>query len=160
MTKAEEDLVDRFYAAFASRDGEAMGACYAPDVRFWDPVFRELHGPEAIAMWRMLTRRATDLRVDLLERSVPGESGWAHWRAEYTFGQTGRHVVNDVRARFRFGDGLIVEHRDEFDFHRWAAQALGPAGRWLGWTPLLRAGVHRRAKAGLAQFLAGQGSGE
>ncbi len=33
--------------------------------------------------------------------------------------------MNDVRASFRFADGLIVGHRDEFDFHRWARQALG-----------------------------------
>jgi ketosteroid isomerase-like protein len=134
-----------------------MAGCYAPDVRFSDPVFPDLRGGEAKAMWRMLTARATDLRLELLEREADGERGSARWRAHYTFTQTGRPVVNDVRASFRFGDGLIVEHRDEFDFHRWARQALGPTGLMLGWTPLLRSAVRRRARAGLEQFQAGEG---
>jgi ketosteroid isomerase-like protein len=154
VTTANEALIERFYAAFAERNGAAMAACYAPEVSFSDPVFPDLHGDEAGAMWRMLTERATDLRIELLEREAGDERGSARWRAHYTFTQTGRPVVNDVRASFRFAGGLIVEHRDEFDFHRWARQALGPVGLVLGWTPLLRASVRRRARAGLEQFRA------
>jgi ketosteroid isomerase-like protein len=154
VTTSNEALIERFYAAFAERNGAAMAACYAPEVSFSDPVFPDLHGEEAGAMWRMLTERATDLRIELLEREAGDERGSARWRAHYTFTQTGRPVVNDVRASFRFAGGLIVEHRDEFDFHRWARQALGPVGLVLGWTPLLRASVRRRARAGLEQFRA------
>jgi ketosteroid isomerase-like protein len=157
VTTPQESLIERFYAAFAERDGAAMAACYAPQVRFSDPVFTDLHGPEAGAMWRMLTGQARDLRVELLEHEADGERGSARWRAHYTFTQTGRPVVNDVRASFRFGDGLIVEHWDEFDFHRWSRQALGPAGLVLGWTPLLRSTVRRRARASLDEFLEREG---
>ena len=80
--------------------------------------------------------------------------GSARWIAHYTFTQTGRSVTNDVRARFRFEDGLIADHRDEFDFHRWARQALGTSGLLLGWTPILRSAVRRRARAGLDEFIA------
>ena len=157
MTVENEAVIERFYGAFAQRDGAAMAACYAPDVHFSDPVFTDLHGPEAGAMWRMLTERGTDLRVELLERSADGDGGTAHWRAHYTFTQTGRSVVNDVRATLRFGDGLIAEHVDDFDFHRWARQALGPSGLLLGWTPLLRSAVRRKARAGLDEFMAREG---
>ena len=109
-------------------------------------------------MWRMLTDRAEDLTVKLLEHSADDGRGSARWIANYTFTQTGRHVTNDVRASFRFADGLIAEHRDEFDFHRWARQALGTSGLLLGWTPLLRSAVRRRARAGLDEFLAGDAS--
>jgi ketosteroid isomerase-like protein len=153
-----ETMIERFYDAFAERDGAAMAACYAPEVRFSDPVFPDLRGPEAGAMWRMLTRRSTDLRLELLEHEADGERGSARWRAHYTFTQTGRPVVNDVRASFRFADGLIVEHRDDFGFHRWARQAFGPAGLILGWTPLLRTAVRRRARASLEEFLAQEGA--
>jgi ketosteroid isomerase-like protein len=156
MATASESLIERFYGAFAERDGAAMAACYAPDVTFSDPVFPELRGSDAGAMWRMLTGRATDLRVELLEHEADDERGSARWRAHYTFTQTGRPVVNDVRASFRFGSDLIVEHRDQFDFHRWARQALGPSGLLLGWTPLLRNAVRRRARAGLEEFKAGE----
>jgi predicted ester cyclase len=44
------------------------------------------------------------------------------------------------------------KHRDQFSFHRWARQALGPVGLALGWTPLLRAAVRRKAAARLAKF--------
>ena len=98
---------------------------------------------------------SNDLRIELLEHEADDDRGSAHWRAHYTFTQTGRPVVNDVHASFRFADGRIVEHRDEFDFHRWARQALGPSGLLLGWTPLLRSAVRRRARAGLEEFQSG-----
>jgi len=154
MTHANEALLDRFYGAFAERDGETMAACYAPDVTFSDPVFPDLHGDEAGDMWRMLTGRAQDLSVELVERSADDAAGTARWIARYTFAQTGRPVVNDVQASFRFAGGLIAEHRDTFDFHRWSRQALGPAGLLLGWTPFLRSKVRRQARAGLDAFRA------
>ena len=133
-----------------------MAACYAPDARFSDPVFADLRGDEPGAMWRMLTGRADDLAVDLVEHEADDDRGSAHWIAHYTFTQTGRPVTNDVRAAFRFADGLIADHRDEFDFHRWARQALGTSGLLLGWTPFLRSAVRRRARAGLDEFMAGE----
>jgi ketosteroid isomerase-like protein len=158
MAMVNDALVDRFYAAFYRRDGAAMAACYAPGARFSDPVFGELRDAEPGAMWRMLTAQATELRIELLERETGERDGSARWRAHYVFSQTGRPVVNDVRARFRFADGgLIAEHDDEFSFHRWARQALGPPGLVLGWTPLLRRQVSRRARAGLDAFMARDG---
>jgi ketosteroid isomerase-like protein len=148
------ELLDRFYGAFARRDGDAMAACYAPGATFSDPVFPRLSGTEAGDMWRMLTGRSTDLRIDLEERAAGDDTGTAHWIAHYTFNQTGRFVENDIRASFRFADGLITEHRDVFDFYRWARQALGPVGLLAGWSPPLRAAVRRQARASLEQFRA------
>jgi ketosteroid isomerase-like protein len=147
-------LIERFYAAFARCDGAAMEACYAPDVTFNDPVFQALHGKEAGAMWRMLTGQAKDLRIELLSHGAEGSTGYANWRATYTFTQTGRAVVNNVRASFRFAGGLIAEHRDVFDFYTWSRQALGPTGMLLGWTPMVRATVQGRARASLDKFMA------
>jgi ketosteroid isomerase-like protein len=158
MASPNEELIQRFYTAFAARDGTQMEACYGPDVVFSDPVFPDLHGAEAGAMWRMLTERGTDLRIELLGHEADGDRGSADWRAHYTFTDTGRPVVNEVHASFRFGeDGLIVEHRDEFDFRRWSRQALGRSGRILGWTPLLRSAVRRRARTRLNEFMAAEG---
>jgi ketosteroid isomerase-like protein len=153
MSHPNEDLIARFYAAFDARDGGAMAACYASNARFSDPVFQDLEGVEAGEMWRMLTQRATDLKVELLEHSADDVTGNARWLATYTFTQTGRAVENDVRASFRFTDGLIAEHIDSFDFYRWARQALGARGLLLGWTPIVRRAVQRRARAGLDEFM-------
>src|SRR5262249_41117213 len=37
-----DELIRRLYTAFASHDGPAMAACYAPDAHFSDPVFVDL----------------------------------------------------------------------------------------------------------------------
>ena len=152
MSTPEVETIERFYAAFAAGDGDAMAACYAPDVHFSDPVFPDLRGKRAGDMWRMLTSAPGEVRIELLEHEGADGRGTAHWRAHYTFTQTGRPVVNDVRATFRFENGLIAEHHDEFSFHRWAGQALGPTGKLLGWTPMLRDKVRGRAGARLEEF--------
>jgi ketosteroid isomerase-like protein len=152
MATPNEALIERFYSAFAARDGAAMAACYTPDATFSDPVFQGLTGDEPGAMWRMLTERADDLRIELLEHEADDQRGSAHWRANYTYSQTGRPVENDVHARFRFRDGLIAEHVDDFDLYAWLRQALGPTGTLLGWTPLLRRAVRRRAHGALDEY--------
>jgi ketosteroid isomerase-like protein len=151
MVHPNAELIERFYGAFARGDGDGMAACYAPDVRFSDPVFGELRGKEAGDMWRMLTARAQDLTVTLAEHEASDDRGSAHWLADYTF-RTGRKVHNDIRANFVFRDGLIAEHDDSFSFHAWSRQALGTPGLLLGWTPLLRSKVSREARAGLEEF--------
>jgi len=153
MSDSTQDLIERFYAAFTQLDGDTMAACYAPDARFSDPVFPDLRGREPGAMWRMLTGRAQDLEVRLADHQADARTGSAHWLADYTF-STDRKVHNDVRAEFRFENGMIVEHRDTFSFYAWARQALGPMGLALGWTPLVRSRVRREARAGLDEFLA------
>ena len=144
-----QETIERFYAAFDRRDGDAMAALYAPGGSFRDPVFGDLTGTEAGAMWRMLTGRAEDLEVELVEH----DAGSAHWIARYTFTQTGRHVVNDVRATFTIADGLIVDHVDRFSFWAWSRQALGAPGVLLGWTPMLRSKVGAQARKGLDDFM-------
>jgi ketosteroid isomerase-like protein len=154
MPNANDELIQRFYAAFDRKDGDAMATCYTADARFDDPVFPGLKGKEPGEMWRMLTSRAADLKIDLREHEANGETGSAHWIATYTFTQTGRPVVNDVRAKFSFRDGLIAEHRDDFSFHSWSRQALGTPGLLLGWTPILKGATRKKARAGLDEFMA------
>ena len=146
---AHADIIRDFYLAFARKDGAAMASAYAPDVHFRDPAFGDLHGEEPGAMWRMLTGRSEDLVIELVDH----DDSSAHWLAHYTF-STGRHVDNDVRASFKFNDeGKISEHIDDFDFYAWARQALGPPGLLLGWTPIIKGGVRKKANAQLDEFM-------
>ncbi len=147
-------LLEGFYAAFGRGDGDTMAAAYSPGATFGDPVFAGLKDGEPGRMWQMLTSRSSDLQVELVACSAEATTGSAHWIARYTFAQTGRPVVNDVRSTFRFADGLIVEQRDEFDFHAWAGQALGLSGKLLGGTPIIRKAVRGKARAGLDAFTA------
>ena len=150
---ANRELIERFYAAFGRCDGAAMSACYAPGAHFHDPAFGDLEGEEIGAMWRMLTGRATDLKIELHEHEAGEQTGSAHWIARYTF-STGRAVVNDIQASFRFADdGLIVDHIDEFDFRAWARQALGPMGNLVAWLPPLRSKARAQARGQLDEFM-------
>lgn len=150
---AHAELITRFYSAFQKRDAQAMAACYHPDVEFSDPVFQDLRGPRAGAMWRMLCERGKDLRIEFSGVEADDRSGRAHWDAWYTFSGTGRAVLNRIDARFEFQDGLIRRHTDTFDFHRWAGQALGLPGRLLGGTAFLQNKIRRTAMQGLDAFL-------
>ncbi len=154
---ANRETIERLYEAFGRCDGAAMSACYAPDARFRDPAFGDLEGNEVGAMWRMLTARATDLKIELGEREADDEAGSAHWIARYTF-STGRPVVNDIQAKFRFADGLIADHVDDFDFRSWAKQALGPTGNLVAVLPPLRKKAHAQARGRLDEFIAGESS--
>lgn len=147
-------LIERFYAAFAARDAEAMVACYHPSVAFSDPVFVGLDAPHARGMWRMLTARAADLRVESSRVSADDASGRAHWEAWYTFSQTKRAVHNVIDATFTFADGKIVRHTDVFDLWSWTRQALGPTGALLGWAPPFQGALRKKARAGLDAYLA------
>lgn len=146
-------LIERFYTALQRRDGAAMAACYRADAKFRDPVF-ELEGERIGKMWTMLCTRGQDLRVEFWNVSATADLGSADWQAWYTFKSSGRPVHNIIRANFRFADGLIIEHIDDFDFWRWSRQALGPAGLLLGWTPFIHAKVRSEAARALELFIA------
>ena len=147
-------LIERFYQAFQRRDAAGMAACYHPEVRFSDPAFPDLKGAEAGAMWAMLLARGKDLDIQYRDIAADDHTGRAHWDARYTFSKTGRSVLNQIDASFRFRDGLIVEHRDDFSFARWSRQALGLPGLLLGHTGFLRRKVQAQAAAGLKDWMA------
>jgi ketosteroid isomerase-like protein len=150
--EANRATIERFYAAFGQCNGAAMTAEYAQDAHFRDPAFGDLQGADIGAMWRMLTSRATDLKIELHEHDADEESGSAHWIARYTF-STGRPVVNDIQATLRFDEsGKIVDHVDEFDFRRWAKQALGPSGTLVALLPPLRSKARAKALDQLETF--------
>ncbi len=147
---ANKETIERLYAAFADRNGAAMTACYARGAHFRDPAFGDLEGDDIGAMWRMLTGRARDLVITLREHDADEATGTAYWIANYTF-NTGRAVENDIQARFAFdADGLITDHVDDFDFHRWASQALGPKGHLVALLPPLRNKARAQALSQLA----------
>jgi len=151
---ANKTLIRQFYESFDRHDGNAMAAAYAPNARFADPVFGELTAPEAAAMWRMITSRPdSDLQIELREHEADATSGTARWIARYTFPSTGRPVVNHIRARFRFADGKVIEHVDDFPFWPWSRQAFGVVGVVSGWTPILKAAVRRKGRSDLARFM-------
>lgn len=154
-----EELITKFYTAFQKRDSATMAECYHPNVTFSDAAFVDLKGDEARAMWKMLCERGTDLVVECRDVKADDTSGSAHWEAHYTFSKTGAKVHNIIDANFKFKDGLIIEHRDHFNFRRWSGQALGLPGKLLGWSSYLQKKVQAQSKATLAKYMGKQPTG-
>jgi ketosteroid isomerase-like protein len=148
------ETIASFYQAFQERDHVAMAACYHEDVHFSDPVFPNLRGDEARAMWHMLCDRGTDLRVTFEDVTAEGDRGAAHWEARYTFSPTMRLVHNRVEASFVFQDGKILRHVDQFDLWRWTRMALGTTGTLTGWSGPAQSKVRKTAAHGLQRFMA------
>ena len=143
-----EETIKRLYDALGRHDGDGAAACYADDAVFEDPAFGRLEDGAVKEMWRMLCERSEDLHVILIDHG----SDWAHWSAAYTFGGTGRSVVNDIRSRFVFEGDLIREQVDSFSLRRWGGQALGRRGTVLGTAGLLGRAVRKQARGQLEQY--------
>ncbi len=146
-------LVTRFYEAFAKGDAGGMNACYAPDIAFSDPVFGELQGDRVRAMWAMLCSGLRDfsLTYEILETSESVVRGRAI--ATYLYSATGRTVRNEITGTFAVAGDAIARHDDVFDLWKWSAQALGPTGRFLGWTPMVQKKIRTMALGRLEGYI-------
>ena len=151
---ANSTLLSAFYTAFQQRDYASMIACYHPDIHFSDPVFTDLHGKRAGAMWHMLCERGTDLQATFSDVQADDTNGQAHWEATYSFGKNDRLVHNSIDATFAFQDGKIIRHQDHFDLWKWTRMALGASGIFMGWSSVVQGKVRETAVSGLNKFIA------
>ncbi|MBO6880074.1 nuclear transport factor 2 family protein [Winogradskyella sp.] len=129
-------LIETFYKAFNNLDANTMCSCYHEDIVFEDPAFGRLEGVRAKAMWQMLCESQNDknFKVEVSNINSNDTEGSAHWEAYYIFSKSGRKVHNKIDAQFEFKDGLIINHKDNFNLHKWARQALGFKGLVIGRT--------------------------
>jgi len=151
--KEPQDTITQFYSAFQRLDWISMQQCYHPDARFSDPVFPNLNSKEAKAMWHMLCENAKNFSLEFSEVVLIEDKITCRWDAWYTFSATGRNVHNIIRAEFKFKDGLIIEHIDQFNFWRWSKMALGWSGWMIGWTPFFQKKVQATARKSLNKFI-------
>ena len=153
----QEQLITQFYSAFQQKDWKTMQSYYHDEVTFSDPVFQNLKGKEAKAMWHMLALNAKDFSLEFNSIKASKTAGSAHWEATYSFSRTGRKVVNKIDASFEFKEGLIIKHTDRFDFWKWTRMALGFSGVLLGWSGFMKDKVKETAMAGLRKFIEANG---
>ncbi|WP_316816923.1 nuclear transport factor 2 family protein [Pedobacter nyackensis] len=148
-----EKLIHHFYTSFQHKDVESMQDCYADDAKFSDPVFTDLNATEVRSMWAMLVKNGKDMRVEFKNIKSTENGATAEWDAWYTFSKTGNKVHNQIKASFVIENGKIAQHRDHFNFHKWASQALGLTGKLLGWTSFLRKKISSTARKNLQTFI-------
>ncbi len=149
-----EQIITKFYLAFQQSDYQTMQACYHDEAIFFDPIFEDLNAAEVRAMWQMMVKNAKGFSMIFNNVHSDGEYGGCTWIARYTFSQTGRSVKNVVKAYFKFHDGKIIEHTDNFDTWTWSRQALGVPGWILGWSNALQQKIRNKAQGNLAKFMA------
>jgi len=148
-----QQLIEEFYAGFASAHADTMVSCYHKDIRFQDPAFGILRGNDVSDMWHMLIEKSKgDLKIEFSDVNANDHSGTARWTATYVFSKTNRKVTNEIQASFEFKDGLIIKHTDDFDIWKWSQQALGLSGFLLGWTGFLQNKIRKQAIQSLRMY--------
>ena len=157
-------IVSEYFEAFQKLDWQTMQNCYTDESIFLDPVAGALYGDEIKAMWQMLLKENTNLKITVKDREFDGEevvnsSGVAgyyckvYWEAVYLFPATGRRAHNKVISNIRVEDNKIAEQFDQFRFHRWASMAFGFRGLLLGWTPGFRKKVETVFRKRLKNYI-------
>lgn len=152
MVNPMKSLIETFYLAFQKQDAATMISCCHNDIVFNDPVFGQLKGDNVKAMWMMLCQNAKDLKIKFSEIQASLKKGSVHWEAWYTFSKTGKRVHNIVEASFEFNDSKIINHTDNFNLHKWAAQALGIKGKLLGGTKFFQNKIQLQTHKTLQDF--------
>lgn len=151
---ANEQLIHTFYTSFQNKDYAGMQNCYSEDAIFNDEVFKNLNAQQAKKMWEMLIKRAYDLELRFNNVQADDQKGSAEWMATYTFSKTGRKVVNYIHASFVFKNGKIQRHRDQFNFRKWAKQAIGPVAGIPVFIYFLKKRVQKTAMKNLEEYMA------
>ena len=150
-----EDIITKFYKAFNDCDADTMISCYHDDIVFEDPAFGILIGDRAKAMWQMLceSQKGKEFKVKVSKIRAENNKGSAHWEAYYNFSKTGRKVHNKIDAKFEFKDGLILTHKDDFNLHKWASQALGFKGLLFGGMGFFKTKLHKQTNHLLDKYI-------
>lgn len=117
-----EAVARRFYDAFCAHRKKDMAALYAEDVSFKDAVFSYDDRAGTMGMWRKLLGNPDKAAFRYTFDRVEGDVAIGTWVADYE--SLGRPVRNVIESRLTVRDGLIVQHRDDFDLGRWMRQAL------------------------------------
>ena len=144
-------LLRRLFTALDVHDHPTMAGCYAPAASFRDIAF-DLEGkPKIHGMWQMICE-SSDLRATFEVVQADDVEGRVALVDHYTFSDTKFKVRNVIDARFRFENGLIVQHRDYCDEKAWAAMAFhgGLRGFLAGHFRFVRS---RGAEAKLKAFM-------
>ncbi|WP_264564295.1 nuclear transport factor 2 family protein [Flavobacterium sp. N3904] len=150
---ANEQLIHKFYTAFANADAKTMCECYHTNIQFEDPAFGILKGNDVCKMWKMLIEKSRgNLKIEFSQIKADTYAGSAQWIATYNFSKTNRKVINVIQAQFQFQDDLIIKHSDYFDIWKWSKQAFGIKGLLFGWTGFMQKKIQEQALLSLKNY--------
>lgn len=120
------EVATTYFEAFARGDAKTMGAQYAANARFTDPIY-SLQGQGDIAhMWSALLKTGKNLSLKSQVLESDGNQVKVAWQADYTL--FGRKVHNESVSTMEVRDGRIVNQRDDWSWSKWARQAFPLGG--------------------------------
>ncbi|MER2566829.1 MAG: nuclear transport factor 2 family protein [Myxococcaceae bacterium] len=125
-TPSPREVATTYFDAFARGDAKTMGAQYASNARFTDPIY-SLQGQGDIAhMWSALLKTGKNLSLKSQVLESDGNQVKVAWQADYTL--FGRKVHNESVSTMEVRDGRIVSQRDDWSWSKWARQAFPLGG--------------------------------
>jgi ketosteroid isomerase-like protein len=130
-------VAQAFYAAFQSRDLNAMKALYAPGVTFHDPIYDLQGGDSTMKMWAGVFQKGKNATLTSEVVASDASSATVRWKADYELG--GRKVHNESTTTLTITDGKITAQRDDWSWSKWAHQAL-PLGPLVD-VPFIKRGL-------------------
>lgn len=120
------DFVQRFAAAWATRDGEAFLALWHPDGLLHSPLFdRPIAGTELGRLNDLQTRIAPDLVWQMLDWAANGDVVVIEWQSTRII--EGRQIGWRGVDKFRLRGGRIIEERVYMDTSPLRAARAGVA---------------------------------
>lgn len=150
---SNENLISKFYTAFANGNIKMMLECYHPQIHFEDPVFGPLKNEQVFTMWEMLLLKSKgNIKIEFKNVTADEFLGSTDWIATYNFSKTNREVINKINANFEFKDDLIIRHTDQFSIWNWSKQAFGLSGYFLGWTRFFKNKIRKEALKTLQNY--------
>lgn len=153
MTSAER-TIHQLYTSIANGTISKIDECYAPTVKFYDPIFGSLSNNEVPKMWKMLiTRNQGNIKVEYTILKSDDYTASVEWIAKYTFGKNQRKITNVILSQISFKDGLIIKQKDDFNIWTWSKQAFGWSGYLLGWTGYMQQKIQEKALISLKNFI-------
>ncbi|WP_368487129.1 nuclear transport factor 2 family protein [Spiroplasma sp. DGKH1] len=150
MTKQE--IMNKFYTAFANADWKTMNDLYDRNVVFNDEIFTDLNYEYVTAMWESLISNKENNKMKVkYELKEENDDVYVVWTASYLFGPKRRQVINIVTSNMEIKNDKIIKHNDSFNFKKWASQALGMPGKLFG--NALQKKVSKKALENLTNYI-------
>ncbi|MFK7950487.1 MAG: nuclear transport factor 2 family protein [Saprospiraceae bacterium] len=152
LAEKNQQLIQVFFTAFANKDLDTMLDCYHKNVIYDDVGFGKQEGEKAKKVWRFLIQNVDKNAIITFSNiQISASTGQANWTTKYTFGK--RKITNQITATFRFQDGKIIYHKDDYSLWKWSQQAFGLIGFLIGWLPLFRWLIRWQMQRNLQRFV-------
>jgi predicted ester cyclase/ketosteroid isomerase-like protein len=113
---SHEDAIRTFYSVYNTKEYDRLDAVLAPNFRRQGSDNTSTDGvAEFKAYVQQLHASYPDLRIEVRETVLSGDTGTTHWDLTGTDSETGGHVEISGMSLLRFQNGRIVEQMAYFD---------------------------------------------